>query len=101
MSESKLRKHRLKREICLLSIFIAIYPIHYVECRQTLLDLNSLEAYPSLCPPKKQEIRGSACSHACSDGKECIKQVYSMCKVVVLPIKAMPHFKVLVAVVRS
>ena len=50
---------------------------------------------------KKQEIRGSACSHACSDSKECIKQVYSMCKVVVLPIKAMPHFKVLVAVVRS
>ena len=56
MSESKLRKHRLKREICLLSIFIAIYPIHYVECRQTLLDLNSLEAYPSLCPPKNKKL---------------------------------------------
>ena len=65
------------------------------------LGFKFLRSISKFMSSKKQEIRGSACSHACSDGKECIKQVYSMCKVVVLPIKAMPHFKVLVAVVRS
>ena len=93
----------------IVKIRVVFLPTYFVECRRTILELNSQAPYPSTVREikfrrclftslVKREIRYVHVVVVQKRAEKCTKKAWCTCKVVVLLIKAIGFFYVLVTV---